>query len=94
MQSMPITTNLLSLNPVHDEVYSIDHYVIKSVSDSRQVGDFLRVLLFPPPTNLTATICRNVVESGIKHHKAKPNQIINMESRLKLYHTKNDLRTL
>jgi len=31
------------------------HYVIMFVSDLRQVGDFLRVLRFPPPTKLTAT---------------------------------------
>jgi hypothetical protein len=31
-------------------------YVIKFVSDSQQVGGFLRVLLFPPPIELTATI--------------------------------------
>jgi hypothetical protein len=43
----------VSSNPVHGEVYSIQHYVIKSVSDLRQVGGFLR---FPPPMKLTATI--------------------------------------
>jgi len=32
------------------------HYVINFVSDLRQVVGFLRVLLFPPPTKLTATI--------------------------------------
>jgi len=32
------------------------HYVIKFVSDMRQVGGFLRVLRFPPPIKLTATI--------------------------------------
>ena len=31
------------------EVYSMQHYVIKFVSELRQVGDFLRVLWFPPP---------------------------------------------
>jgi hypothetical protein len=31
-------------------------YVIKFVSDLRQVGGFLRVLRFPPPIKLTATI--------------------------------------
>jgi hypothetical protein len=35
-------------------VYSIQHYVIKFVSDSRQVGDFLRALRFPTPIKLTA----------------------------------------
>ena len=29
MQSMPITTNIVSSNPVHGDVYSIQHYVIK-----------------------------------------------------------------
>jgi hypothetical protein len=42
--------------PVHDEVYSIQHYVIKFVSDLRQVGGYLRVLKCPPPIKLTATI--------------------------------------
>jgi hypothetical protein len=30
----------MSSKPVHDEVYSIQHYEIKFVSDSRQVGGF------------------------------------------------------
>jgi hypothetical protein len=54
-QSVPITTNAMSSNPVHGEVYSIQHYVIKFVSDFRQVGGFLRVPRFPPPIKLTAT---------------------------------------
>ena len=33
MQSVPITTNIVSLNPAHGEVYSIQHYVIKFFSD-------------------------------------------------------------
>jgi len=33
MQSVPITTKIVSLNPVHGEVYSIQDYVIKFVSD-------------------------------------------------------------
>jgi hypothetical protein len=53
MQSVPITINIVSLNPAHGEVYSIQHYVIKFVSDLWQVGCFLR---FPPPIKLTATI--------------------------------------
>ena len=36
MQSLPITTEVVSLNPVYGEVYSIQHYVIKFVSDLRQ----------------------------------------------------------
>ena len=33
MQSVPITTKVVSLNTVHGEVYSLQHYVIKFVSD-------------------------------------------------------------
>jgi hypothetical protein len=32
-QSVPITTNVVSSNPAHGEVYSIQHYVIKFVND-------------------------------------------------------------
>jgi len=35
---------------------AVQHYVIKFVSDLRQVGGFLRILRFPPPRKLTATI--------------------------------------
>ena len=51
-----MTTKVVSLNPSNGEVYYIQHYVIKFVSDLRQVGGFLRVLRFPPPIKLTATI--------------------------------------
>jgi hypothetical protein len=34
----------------------VQHYVIKFAGDLRQVGGFLRVLRFPPPIKLTATI--------------------------------------
>jgi hypothetical protein len=44
VQSVPITTKVVSLNPTHREVYSMQHYVIKFVSDLRQVSGFLRVL--------------------------------------------------
>ena len=33
MQSVPITTNVVSLNPTQGEVYTIQHCVIKYVSD-------------------------------------------------------------
>jgi hypothetical protein len=56
VQSVPITTNVVFSNPVHGEVYWIQHYVIKLVSDLRQVGGFLRVLQFPPTIKLTSTI--------------------------------------
>ena len=56
MQSVHITTNAVSLNPTHDEVYLIQNYVVKFVSDLRQVNGFLQVLRFHPPIKLTATI--------------------------------------
>ena len=56
MQSVPITTKVSSSNPTHGEVYSMQHYVIKFVSDLRQVDDFLCALRFPPPIKLTTTI--------------------------------------
>jgi hypothetical protein len=55
VQSVPITTKV-SLNPIHGEMYSIKHFVIKFVSDFRQIGGFLLVHRFPPPIKLTATI--------------------------------------
>jgi hypothetical protein len=44
MQAVHITTNVVSSNPAHGEMYSLQRYVIKFVSDLRQVGGFLRVL--------------------------------------------------
>ena len=51
-------------------MYSIQHYVIKFVSDLRQVVGFLR---FHPPIKLITTYNWNIIESGIKH--LKPNQL-------------------
>ena len=56
MQSVPITTNVVSWNPAQEMKHSIQHYVIKCVSDLRQVGGFLWVLWFPSLIKLTATI--------------------------------------
>ena len=59
-------------NPVHGEVYSIQHYVIKFVSDMRQ--------WFSPGTPVSSTNKTNnhhmteiCLESGIKHHYINPN---------------------
>jgi len=51
MQSVPITTDVVSSNLDQREVYNL-----MFISDLRQVGGFLRVLRFPPPIKLTATI--------------------------------------
>ena len=54
VQSVPITIKVVSTNPVHGELYSIQHYVIQFVKDFRQVSGFLQ---FPPPIKLTAHTC-------------------------------------
>jgi hypothetical protein len=46
-RKVPITTKVVNSNPVHGEVYSIQRYVIKFVSDLRPVGDALWVIRFP-----------------------------------------------
>ena len=51
-----ITTKFASLKRAHGEVYSIQHCVIKFVSDLWQVSGCLQVLQFHPPLKLTATI--------------------------------------
>ena len=50
VQSVPISPKVVSLNPVHGEVYLIQHYVIKFVSNLRQVSGLLR---FPPQMTTT-----------------------------------------
>jgi len=40
----------------HVEVFSIQQFVVKLVSDLRQVGGFICVLQFSPPIKLIATI--------------------------------------
>jgi hypothetical protein len=49
MQSVPITTKVVSSNPSHGKVYSIQQFV----HDLPEVGSFLR---FPPPIKMIATI--------------------------------------
>ena len=56
MQSVHSTTNAVSSKSAYGDVYSNQHYVIKFVSNLRQVGGFLGVLQFPQPMKLTATI--------------------------------------
>ena len=43
MQSVPITVDVVSLNLDQGEVYSIQQYVIKFVSDLRHVGGLFLV---------------------------------------------------
>ena len=55
-QFLPITNKTVSSNPPHCECDSKQHYVIKFVSDLRQVGCFRQVLRVPLTIKLTATI--------------------------------------
>ena len=48
MQSVPITTNILSSNPAHDELHKIQPYMITFASDLQQVCSFHRIFRFPP----------------------------------------------
>ena len=43
------------------EVYLIQHYVIKFVSDLWQIGGFLRALWLPQPIKLTTTILTEIL---------------------------------
>ena len=56
---MPITTKVVNLNPAHGDMYSIQHYVIKVVSDLRQVSGFS-----PGPlvSSSSKTDCHNITE--------------------------------
>jgi hypothetical protein len=49
---VPITTKIVSSNPVHGKVYWIQHNVIKFVSDLGQVGGINQALRFPPPIKI------------------------------------------
>jgi hypothetical protein len=50
---VPIISKVVSLNPAHGEVYSLQLYVIKFVNNLQQVCGFHRV---PPPIKLRALI--------------------------------------
>ena len=64
---LPLTAKVVSSNPAHGEVYTIQRYVIKVVSDLRQVGSFLMILRFSPPINWPPRYNWIIVESGVKH---------------------------
>ena len=66
LTSLPITTKVVSFNPTHVEVYTIQHYVIKFVCGLCQDCGFLWLQLFPPPIKLTATHTLNYISSLIQ----------------------------
>ena len=61
MQSVHITINVVSLNPAQCEVCSVQHYLIKFVSDLWHGGGFLLVLLLPTAIKLTDLHDINVI---------------------------------
>ena len=63
MQSVPITTNVMSSNIVK----VIQHYVIKFASDLWQFRVFLCALRFPPPIRLTLHDITEICFSGVKY---------------------------
>ena len=63
VQSVPITTKIVSLNSVHGDVYSIQHYVIKFVSDLRQVDSFL---IDTPVSSTNKTDLHDIAEILLK----------------------------
>ena len=74
MQSVPITTKVGSSNSAHGAVYSIQHYVIKFVSELWQVGVFSG---YSTNKNDCQDITENINGSGILfiHHNPNPMQI-------------------
>jgi hypothetical protein len=68
---VPITTNVVGSPPTQGEMYNI---MFIKVCQWHAAGGFPQVLRFPPPIKLTPRYNWNIVESGVKHHKTKPDQ--------------------
>ena len=65
---MMLRSNVVSSNPVHGEAYSIHHYVIKFVSDLRQVSG--------PVSATNKTDCHDISEILLKViNQTKPNVV-------------------
>ena len=65
VQVVSITTNAVCSNPA------------QLGSDLQQAGSFLRVLRFPPPIKLIATIYNcNIIDSGVEHRNHIHNRLL------------------
>jgi hypothetical protein len=62
------------------EVYSIQHYVMKFVSDLPQVGGSLQVLQFPPLIKVTAPILLKVALNTINQTNQYADSIFYMRT--------------
>ena len=74
MQSVPITTEVVSSNPAHGDVYSIQHCAMQFVSDLQRVGFFSPGIPISS-TNKTDSHW-NIVERGIKQHNPQHHPIL------------------
>jgi hypothetical protein len=63
------------IEPRTGEVYSVQHYVIKFVSDLRQVGGFLWLLRFPAPIKLK--YCWKWCYKNINQSNQPTNHLVN-----------------
>ena len=69
-----LTTKTTLTIKILPEVYSIQHYVIKFVSDLRQVSGFLQVPQFSPPIKLADILLKRAL-STINHLPQQPSFI-------------------
>ena len=69
---MPITTKVVSSNPVHCEVHSIQHYVIKFVSDLRQVWFSQGTPISPTNKTDSHDITKILLKVALSAIKTKP----------------------
>ena len=74
LQSVSITTNVVSSNHAHGEVYSIQHYVIKFASDLRQVDRWFSPGI--PVSSTNKSDRHDIVESDVKHHKTSQTNLL------------------
>jgi hypothetical protein len=74
MQSVLITTKVVSLNPAHGEVYSIQHYMINFVSDLRQTGRWFSPGIPVSSTNKTDRHDITEILLKVALNTIKPNQ--------------------
>ena len=98
MQSVPITTKVVSSNHTNGNVYSIKHYVIKFVVELQQAGVFIWVLQFPPPKkndrhDITEILLKVALNTNLKVYiiKSENIHIYIYKTRLKdIQHHKNN----
>jgi hypothetical protein len=84
VQSVPMTTKVVSLITVHGEVYSIQYYVKKIVSDLLQVCGFLF-----PVYSTYKTDCHDITEILLKVMLNTITQPAPLSKIFQLYYGKN-----